>query len=94
QKRLYFLRFEDLMERPAICMSHLYAWLGLSPFEINPEKLEIGIQESDSHYHMKYLHRQSERIVKPKRHEIPPRIQAQIENACAWYYNLYYPKDR
>lgn len=94
KKRLYFLRFEDLMEQPAACMSHLYAWLGLSPFEINPEKLEVGIQESDSHYHMKYLHRQSERIVKPKQHHIPPRIQAQIENACAWYYDLYYPKTR
>lgn len=92
QKRLYFLRFEDLMEQPAACMSHLYAWLGLSAFEINPEKLEIGIQESDSHYRMKYPHRQTERIVKPKRHEIPPRIQAQIENACAWYYDLYYSK--
>jgi sulfotransferase len=94
QKRLYFLRFEDLMEKPAACMSHLYAWLGLSPFEINPEKLEIGIQESDSHYHMKYLHKQSERIVKPRKHDIPPRIQAQIENACAWYYDFYYPKNR
>lgn len=91
QKRLYFLRFEDLMERPAACMSHVYAWLGLSPFEIDPEKLEIGIQESDSHYRMKYLHRQSGRIAKPQRHDIPPRIQAQIENACAWYYQLYYP---
>lgn len=94
QKRLYFLRFEDLMERPAACMSHVYAWLGLSPFEIDPEKLEVGIQESDSHYHMKYLHRQSGRIAKPQRHDIPPRIQAQIESACAWYYQLYYPTVR
>jgi sulfotransferase len=94
QKRLYFLRFEDLMEQPAACMSHLHAWLGLSSFTINPEKLAIGIQESDSHYHMKYLHRQSGRIAKPKRHEIPARIQTQIETACAWYYDLYYPKNQ
>lgn len=92
QERLYFLRFEDLMERPAACMSHLFNWLGLSPFEINPDELETGIQESDSHYRMKYLHKQHTRIVKPKRHDIPPRIQAQIEAACAWYYQLYYPK--
>lgn len=51
----------------------------------------MGPQESDSHYRMKYLHTQSERVTKPKRHEIPPRIQAQIETACAWYYQLYYP---
>jgi len=94
QKRLYFLRFEDLMEKPAACMSHLYAWLGLSPYAINPDKLAIGLQESDSHYHMKYLHRQSERIVKPGKHDIPPRIQAQIESACAWFYELYYPQKR
>lgn len=90
QERLYFLRFEDLMEQPANCMSHLYAWLGLSPFQINPDCLKKGIQESDSHYHMKYLHKQSERIVKPKRHVLPPRIQAQIETAYAWFYQQYY----
>ena len=93
QQHLYFVRFEDLVEHPTACMSHVYAWLGLSPFEINPEKLEMmGHPESDSHYHMKYLHKQYERITKPERHEIAPRIQAQIETACAWFYQLYYPK--
>ena len=91
QKRLYFLRFEDMMDRPAACMSHLFDWLGLSPFEIDPEKLETGIRESDSHYRMKYPHSQHQRIVKPERHGISPRIQAQVENAYAWYYQTYYP---
>lgn len=94
QERLYFLRFEDLMEQPATCMSHIYAWLGLAAFEIDPDKLTIGIQESDSHYHMKYTHKQNERIVKPKRHEISPRIQAQIENAYSWFYQLYYQQKK
>ncbi|MDC8760166.1 sulfotransferase family protein [Janthinobacterium fluminis] len=92
QKRLYFVRFEDLVEQPAACMSHLYAWLGLAPCTIDPNQLTVGVQESDSHYHMKYPHRQSTRIAKPRRHDIPPRIQAQIETACAWFYELYYPK--
>jgi sulfotransferase len=93
QERLYFVRFEDLVEQPAACMSHIYSWLGLSPFEINSEKLaRMGPAESDSHYRMKYLHTQSERVTKPKKHDIPPRIQAQIETACAWYYQFYYPK--
>jgi len=92
QERLYFLRFEDLMERPATSMSHLYAWLGLAEFEINPDKLEVSLRESDSHYHMKYAHQQAERIFKPKRHELPPRIQAQIENAYSWFYQTYYPQ--
>jgi len=91
QERLYFVRFEDLMEQPAACMSHIFKWLGLSPLEIDPEKLsKIEGQESDSHYRMKYLHNQSERIVKPRKHEIPQRIQAQIESAYAWFYQLYY----
>lgn len=92
QERLYFLRFEDLIERPGACMSHIYAWLGLSSFEISPDGLATGIRESDSHYHLKYTHDRSERIVRPKRHEISPRIQAQIKTAFAWFYELYYPE--
>jgi sulfotransferase len=94
KERLYFVRFEDMMEKPAACMSHIYDWLGVSPFEINPELLGVGIQESDSHYHMKYTHKQMERITKPNRHEISPRIQAQIETVWAWYYQLYYQGKR
>jgi len=92
QERLYFVRFEDMMERPTACMSHIYAWLGLSPYEIQPDKIETGVRESDSHYHMKYTHQQATKISKPKRHEIPARIQAQIETAYAWFYQTYYPK--
>jgi sulfotransferase len=93
QNRLYFLRFEDLVERPAACMTHLYAWLDLPPFEIDPESLApMGPPESDSHYRMKYPHTQSTRIAIPTRHDIPMRIQARIEEACSWYYQLYYPQ--
>lgn len=91
KERLYFLRFEDLMAQPTATMSHIYAWLGLLPLEIDPGSLTVGIRESDSHYRMKYLHKQSERIIAPRQHEIPPRIQAHIEKACVWYYDLYYP---
>lgn len=76
-------------------MTHLYAWPGLAPFGINPEKLgEMGAQESDSQYHMKYTHKQAEKIVAPKRHDIPPRIQSLIENAYAWFYQYYYQGKR
>jgi sulfotransferase len=92
RQRLYFLRFEDLMERPVECSAHLFQWLSLPPFAIDPRKLATGVEESDSHYRMKYRHRQSPEITKPRAHAIPPRIQAQIETACAWYYELYYPK--
>jgi sulfotransferase len=92
QSHLYFLRFEDLMERPAACMSHIYSWLGVSALEIDPDELKVGHRESDSHYHMKYPHHQARRITKPQPHRIPPRIQAQIESTCSWFYQLYYPK--
>lgn len=91
QERLYFLRFEDLMAQPAACMSHVFKWLDLSPFEIDPQRILTGAEESDSHYRMKYPHRRSPQIEPPTRHEIPPRIQAQIESAWAWFYQLYYP---
>ena len=92
RERLYFLRFEDLVDHPVQCMSHIHAWLGLSPHEIDPNGLAVGVHESDSHYRMKYPHKQSSAIVKPARHEISPRIQAQIESTYPWYYKLYYPQ--
>ncbi|HWX66582.1 MAG TPA: sulfotransferase [Rhodanobacter sp.] len=94
QERLYFIRFEDMLKQPSACMSHIYAWLGLSPFAIDPDHLNVGVQESDSHYHLKYSHKQVGQIGTPKIHDIPPRIQAQIEQACSWYYKLYYPNKK
>ena len=90
KQRLYFVRFEDLVAQPVKCMSHLYAWLGLASFEIDPEQLTTGMQESDSHYRMKYPHRQSTRVATPAPHSVPPRIQKQIETVWAWFYRLYY----
>jgi sulfotransferase len=92
RQRLYFLRFEDLVERPAACMSHVYSWLGLAPWEIDTEKLApMGPPESDSHYRMKYTHTQSTRMSPPRKHEVPARIQSRIEETYRWYYQLYYP---
>lgn len=92
RNRLFFMRFEDLITQPVAVMSRIYAWLGVSPHEIDPAQLETGIEESNSHYRMKFLHSQHTSIVSPSRHDIPPRIQAQIESAYAWYYELYYPE--
>jgi sulfotransferase len=92
RQRLYFLRFEDLVERPAACMSHVYSWLGLAPCEIDTEKLApMGPSESDSHYRMKYPHTQSTRMLPPRKHDVPARIQSRIEETYRWYYQLYYP---
>ncbi len=94
QNHLYMLRFEDMVERPVELMSQLYSWLGVSPLTVDPERVAtIAVSESDSHYSMKYLHTQSERVAKPHRHQIPPRIQAQIEKEYAWYYQYFYSKN-
>jgi sulfotransferase len=93
QSRLYMLRFEDLVEQPVKLASQLYSWLGVAPISIDPDKVAaIAAPESDSHYSMKYLHTQSQRIAKPRPHQIPPRIQAQIEKEYAWYYQYFYAK--
>lgn len=92
QQKLYVVRFEDLMARPAECMSHLYGWLGLAPFQIDPGNLSVGTRESDSHYRMKYTHRQFSSISAPQQHAIPPRIQQHIETAYGWFYDTYYPR--
>ncbi len=92
QARLHFLRFEDLIEHPASCMSALFAWLELRPFEIDPLKLApMAPTESDSHYRMKYPHKQSTYVIAPPKHDIPVRIQNRIEDVCAWYYQAHYP---
>ena len=80
-----------MMQQPAQCMASIYAWLGLSPFMIDPENLGTTPHESDSHYRMKYSHKQASRIVKPQTHVLPPRIEEQIGRAYSWYYQLYYP---
>jgi len=53
-------------------------------------KPTIGIRESDSHYHMQSPQVQSARIAPAHLHLIPPRIQARIEEAYAWYDQINY----
>ncbi|MDR3580134.1 MAG: sulfotransferase [Oryzomonas sp.] len=92
--RVYFVKFEDLVTRPMETMSNVYSWMGVSPHIIDTDQLSVRPHESDSHYRHKYLHRQQTAIVAPRQHEIPPRIQNLIEQACGWYYEWFYPNFR
>jgi sulfotransferase len=38
---------------------------------------------------MKYLYKHATCITPPRQHEIPQRIQTQIESVWAWFYQLY-----
>lgn len=91
--RIYFLKFEDMMAEPVKVMSAVYDWLGLAPHRIDPKKISVRPHESDSHYRCKYLHRQQSSIHPPKPHEIPPRIEKQIQTACSWFYDWFYPAE-
>jgi sulfotransferase len=89
--RLFFVRFEDLVADPVACMERVHTWVGVRPMTIDPNKLAVGVSESDSHYRGKYPHRQSGKIAAPGRHILPPRTQALIEQAYGWFYKAYYP---
>lgn len=89
--RIYFLKFEDLMLNPAQTMHDVHRWIGVAPNPIDPMRLSVRPHESDSHYRYKFLHRQHGGITPPQPHEIPRRIQAQIEQVCGWYYEWFYP---
>lgn len=91
KSRLYFVKFEDLMTHPSETMAAVFNWLELPTHRIDPKKLAVRPHESDSHYRCKYPHRQHPQLAPPAPHEIPPRIQSQIEQACAWYYEWFYP---
>ena len=86
-KHIYVLRFEDLLGDATTAMARLHAWLGLPPASFDPARLVVTAQESDSHYRMKYLHRQSESLRPVGRHAISPRIEV----AYPWFYQAYYP---
>jgi sulfotransferase len=92
KSRLYFVKFEDMVANPVETMSHVFAWLGVSPRKIDPKNLTVRPHESDSHYRYKYRHRQQSKFSPPKLHQIPPRIQKRIETACSWYYDWFYPR--
>lgn len=94
KERIYFVKFEDLTAQHTETMNHVFQWLGLRPHRIDPERLAVRPHESDSHYRYKYRHQQHDRIALPMPHVIPTRIQAQIEHACSWYYDWFYPQFR
>jgi len=92
KERIFFVRFEDLVARPAETMVKVYQWLGVSAHKIDPKKLTVRPHESDSHFRYKYLHKQHSKIAAPQPHAIPPRVQDLIQKACGWYYEWFYPE--
>jgi sulfotransferase len=91
RERILFVRFEELVRTPREKMATIFNWLGVAPYAIDPGQLTVRAHESDSHYRHKFTHRQQGQVSVPDEHQIPPRIQANIERAWASYYLQFYP---
>lgn len=91
QQRLYYVVFEDLMQRPVEVMQAIWEWLGRSAPAFDPQALEVRAHESDSHYRGKYPHRTRSSISPPSRHTIAPRIEREIRKNYQWFYEAFYP---
>jgi len=91
QQRLFYMVFEHLMQEPESVMQALWQWLGLPAAKLDWQNLKVSPHESDSHYRFKYRHQTYASLRSPPAHEIPPRIQSQIQQQYDWYYQTFYP---
>ena len=89
--RLYFVKFEDLVARPAETMERVFQWLDVPANKIDPNKLAVRPHESDSHYRCKYPHRTFPRIQPPAPHPVPARIARDLQRHFNDYYQTFYP---
>uniref|UniRef100_A0ACD5GT12 Sulfotransferase n=1 Tax=Desertifilum tharense IPPAS B-1220 TaxID=1781255 RepID=A0ACD5GT12_9CYAN len=91
QQRLFFVVFEHLMSEPVEVMKNIFHWLGVAPYEINPQNLTVRPSEADSYYRFKYPHRTYPQIQPPRRRQISTRIEADLKSNYRWFYELFYP---
>ena len=91
QERLYYVVFEHLMQEPVSVMQGIYDWLQLPKAEFDPQNLTVKPHESDSYYRFKYPHVTRTAIAAPQPHAVPSRIQQQLQQKYAWFYQTFYP---
>ena len=83
--------FEHLLQDPVAVMAGIYDWLGLPAPVFDPNNLTVKPHESDSYYRFKYLHKTHGQIKPPHPHLVPKRIQQQLQQQFAWFYETFYP---
>lgn len=91
QQKLFYVIFENLMDKPHQVMNNLYQWLELPTVDFNLAHLPVKAHESDSYYRFKYPHQTHERLQPPLRHLVPRRIEQELQNNFAWFYRTFYP---
>jgi sulfotransferase len=91
QQHLFYVVFEHLMSEPEIVLQNIWQWLGLSPIPLDWQNLTVHPHESDSYYRYKYRHQTHAHFQPPAPHQIPPRIQQQLQEQFNWFYTVFYP---
>ena len=91
RSRLCYVDFSELVNNPASTMAFLFDWAGLMPLNIDPNNLQTGPSESDSHYNLKFPHRTYNTIKLAKTHMISRRIKLEIQDEFSWFYEQFYP---
>ena len=89
---LYYLRFEDLLEKPQQVMDSVFKWLGLESVKIDFENIEQVTFETDAFYRHKYPHSIGSKLDLPKEQPISPRIVNTMRERFEWFYTSYYPE--
>ena len=79
------------MQEPVSVMQGVYDWLQLPKAEFDPQNLTVKPHESDSYYRFKYPHVTRTAIAAPQPHAVPSRIQQQLQQKYAWFYQTFYP---
>ena len=91
KNRIYFLKYEDLLDNPKECLDSLSDFLEIAPFELDFDALKSWPSEADSHYRFKFTHRTYESIRPARQHAIPSRTQNGLVGQHEWFYRVFYP---
>jgi sulfotransferase len=91
QQHLFYVVFEHLMSEPSIVLNNIFQWLGIAPCTLDWQNLAVEPHESDSYYRYKYRHRTYSTLQAPQKHQIPQRIQKDLQKNFTWFYQIFYP---
>jgi len=91
-KKMLFLRFEDLTTQPAETLQKVYQYLGVPEFKHNFERVEQLTREDDEVYGISKLH-EIRAEVKPLQSDyvniLGRDVVNYVQNQCAWYFSLF-----
>ncbi|HUB68718.1 MAG TPA: sulfotransferase [Candidatus Methylacidiphilales bacterium] len=91
-KKMLFVRFEDLTTQPTQVMQKVYAYLGVPEWKHDFEKIAQITQEDDEAYGIPGLH-QIRPKVEPLQNDyletLGPDVIRYVQNQYAWYFQLF-----